>query len=450
MNANKKIKARDEFMHFAANLTDQKFGNLNAVQQSYALTQFYIREIRNRLRSEIADEDLQFAIVDGSNDLDCDLIHRDDKQVLIVQARYRGHGATEPAEKISHFQGVLKRLADPKLKANNKLKDQISSIDWKNDVFELVYVTFGKLDNQARKISEQKPNYPDSVSDLDQRCSWTYLDESNLNEELRSALAVSNEVSDKKITLYPVGQKRSRGAASIIEVEAGEHRSIILALDARQIIRAYQELHRDALFSLNIRNYIGNTSTNTAIIKSAEMLPEQFFLFNNGISCLCTNMNVHDDAFIIVRLDRRDLAWINVTTNPTAEWVARQLTEAFPWDGAPGYMIRDRDRIYGTVVTRRLRAMGIRDKPIAPASPWQNGFAERLIGSIRRECLDHIIVLGEAHLRRILKSYARYYNETRTHLALDKDVPLSRTVKRAGRILCRPVLGGLHHEYVRI
>jgi len=155
-------------------------------------------------------------------------------------------------------------------------------------------------------------------------------------------------------------------------------------------------------------------------------------------------------AFIIVRLDRRDLAWINVTTNPTAEWVARQLTEAFPWDGAPGYMIRDRDRIYGTVVTRRLRAMGIRDRPIAPASPWQNGFAERLIGSIRRECLDHIIVLGEAHMRRILKSYARYYNETRTHLALEKDAPLSRTVKRAGRILCRPILGGLHHEYVRI
>ena len=105
-------------------------------------------------------------------------------------------------------------------------------------------------------------------------------------------------------------------------------------------------------------------------------------------------------AFVIVRLDRRDLVWINVTRSPTAEWVARQLTEAFPWDGAPRYMIRDRDRIYGAIVTRRLRAMGIRDKPIAPASPWQNGFAERLIGSIRRECLDHVIVLGEVHLRR--------------------------------------------------
>src|SRR3990170_2527138 len=97
-------------------------------------------------------------------------------------------------------------------------------------------------------------------------------------------------------------------------------------------------------------------------------------------------------AFVIVRLDRRDLVWINVTTNPTAEWIAHQLTEAFPWNEAPRYLIRDRDRVYGVIVTRRLRAMGIRDKPIASTSPWQNGFAERLIGSIRRECVDHMII----------------------------------------------------------
>jgi transposase InsO family protein len=154
-------------------------------------------------------------------------------------------------------------------------------------------------------------------------------------------------------------------------------------------------------------------------------------------------------GFVIVRLDRRDLVWINVTTNPTAEWVARQITEAFPWDGAPGYMVRDRDRIFGAVVTRRLRAMGIRDKPAAAASPWQNGFAERLIGSIRRECVDHIIVLGEAHLRRILRSYADYYNEIRPHLSLDKDAPVPRAVERTGRLRCRPILGGLHHQYGR-
>jgi transposase InsO family protein len=155
-------------------------------------------------------------------------------------------------------------------------------------------------------------------------------------------------------------------------------------------------------------------------------------------------------ALVIVRLDRRDLVWINVTAHPTAEWVARQITEAFPWNEAPPYMIRDRDSIYGAVVTRRLRAMGIRDRPIAPASPWQNGVVERLIGSIRRECVDHIIVLGELNLRRILKSYARYYNETRTHLALGKDAPVSRSVQRVGLICSRAILGGLHHHYSRI
>ena len=139
-------------------------------------------------------------------------------------------------------------------------------------------------------------------------------------------------------------------------------------------------------------------------------------------------------ALVIIRLDRRDLIWINVTTNPTAEWIARQLTEAFPWNEAPRYLVRDRDRIYGAVVMRRLRAMGIRDKPIAPASPWQNGFAERLIGSIRRECVDHVIVVGERHLHRILRTYALYYNDIRTHRSLDKDAPAFRPVQRIGNI----------------
>jgi len=155
-------------------------------------------------------------------------------------------------------------------------------------------------------------------------------------------------------------------------------------------------------------------------------------------------------AFVIVRLDRRQLVWINVTQNPTAEWITRQLTEAFPWNEAPRALIRDRDRIYGEVALRRIRAMGIRDKPIAPASPWQNGFAERLIGSIRRECVDHFIVLNEANLCRILQTYARYYNNIRTHRSLDKDAPLSRPVQRTGLISSHPILGGLHHHYVRV
>jgi hypothetical protein len=153
-------------------------------------------------------------------------------------------------------------------------------------------------------------------------------------------------------------------------------------------------------------------------------------------------------AFVIVRLGCRDLVWINVTTNPTAEWIARQLTEALPWNEVPQYLIRDRDRVHGSMVARRMRTMGIRDKPIAPASPWQNGLAERLIGSIRREFVDQ--VLGEAHLRHILRTYARYYNHIRPHWSLDKDAPVYRPVQRIGSINSHAILGGLHHHYVRV
>src|SRR6266508_3658009 len=155
-------------------------------------------------------------------------------------------------------------------------------------------------------------------------------------------------------------------------------------------------------------------------------------------------------VLVIVRLARRELVWINVTPHPTAEWVARQITEAFPWNEAPRYLIRDRDQVYGAAVRNRLRAMGIRDKPIAPGSPWQNGFAERLIGSIRRECVDHVVVLGEAHLRRVLTKCATYYNELRTHRSLNKDAPIHRAIQHVGCIISAPVLGGLHHHYCRI
>jgi transposase InsO family protein len=155
-------------------------------------------------------------------------------------------------------------------------------------------------------------------------------------------------------------------------------------------------------------------------------------------------------TFVIVRLDRRELVWLGVTGNPTAEWIARQITEAFPWNEAPRYLIRDQDGIYGDRVRRRIEAMGIRDRPIARGSPWQNGYAERLIGSIRRECLDHVVILGAAHLQRILRAYAHYYNNLRTHRSLDKDAPTRRSVQSVGRITSQAVVGGLHHQYGRV
>ena len=126
------------------------------------------------------------------------------------------------------------------------------------------------------------------------------------------------------------------------------------------------------------------------------------------------------------------------------------MTDPFPFDEAPRHLIRDRDGAFGPVYTRRIRAMGIRDHPIAPRSPWQNGHVERLIGSIRRESLDHLVVFGEAHLSDVLKNYASYYNKVRPHLSLDKDAPDFRRTQKIGRIAAIPILGGLHHQYVRL
>ncbi len=155
-------------------------------------------------------------------------------------------------------------------------------------------------------------------------------------------------------------------------------------------------------------------------------------------------------GLVILRHARRRLVSVSVTNNPTAEWIAGQVIDAFPWDEAPRHLIRDRDGAFGPAYTRRIRAMGIRDRPTAPRSPWQNGHIERLIGSIRRESLDHLVVFGEAHLRDVLKAYASYYNKVRPHLSLDKDAPDFRRMQKIGRIAAIPILGGLHHKYVRL
>jgi putative transposase len=157
--------------------------------------------------------------------------------------------------------------------------------------------------------------------------------------------------------------------------------------------------------------------------------------------------------FVLVVLShhRRRILHLNVTAHATAEWAAQQVVEAFPGDTAPRWLHRDRDRIYGAAFQRRLAGMGIAEVIAAPASPWQNPYVERVIGSIRRECLDHVVVLNEAHLRRVLTSYVRYYHRSRTHLALEKDTPDHRPAAETavGPIVVIPEVGGLHHRYER-
>ena len=155
-------------------------------------------------------------------------------------------------------------------------------------------------------------------------------------------------------------------------------------------------------------------------------------------------------GLVILRHARRRLVSISVTNNPTAEWIVGQVTDTFPWNEAPRHLIRDRDGAFGPTYTRRIRAIGIRDHLTAPRAPWQNGHVERLIGSTRREALDHVIVFDEAQLRRVLKSYASYYNQIRTHLSLRKNAPEVRRPQKLGLIASISILGGLHHHYVRV
>jgi len=154
-------------------------------------------------------------------------------------------------------------------------------------------------------------------------------------------------------------------------------------------------------------------------------------------------------VFVVLAHDRRRVLHFNVTDHPTAAWTAQQILEAFPFETVPKYLLRDRDAIYGHVLQQQIEAMGIVEVLGAPRSPWQRAYVERIIGSIRRDCLDHMITLDESSLRRILRRYFDYYNESRTHLSLDKDAPVPRPAHAVGRIVAIPQVGGLHHRYER-
>ena len=157
-------------------------------------------------------------------------------------------------------------------------------------------------------------------------------------------------------------------------------------------------------------------------------------------------------VFVVLAHDRRRVVHFNVTDSPSARWTAQQMVEAFPWGNASRYLLRDRDGVYGREFCNRVEHMGIKEVKTAARSPWQNPYVERLIGTLRRDCLDHVIVLNDNHLRRILRDYLTYYHRCRTHLSLNKDSPEPRSVEPPdqGRITEFPMVGGLHHRYSRL
>jgi putative transposase len=210
-----------------------------------------------------------------------------------------------------------------------------------------------------------------------------------------------------------------------------------LGIEVSQATVAKYMVRRRGTPSHNWRSFLRNHAQGIAAI-------DMFFVASASFRLLY--------VMIILAHDRRTIVSTAVTEHPTAAWLSRQVTEAFPWDTAPRYLLRDRDASYGLEFRGRVEAMNITEVITAPRSPWQNAYVERVIGSIRRECLDHLVIFNERHLRRVMSSYVDYYQRTRTHLSLDKDCPDSRPIQHrsVGIIVATPKVGGLHHRYERL
>jgi transposase InsO family protein len=206
-----------------------------------------------------------------------------------------------------------------------------------------------------------------------------------------------------------------------------------LGIEVSQATVAKYMVRRREMPSQNWRSFLRNQAQGIASIDMFVVASASFRLLY---------------VMIILAHDRRTIVSTAVTEHPTAAWLSRQAIEAFPYDTAPRYLLRDRDASYGLGFRSRVEAMNIRQVITAPRSPWQNAYVERVIGSIRRECLDHLVIFNERHLRRVMSSYVDYYQRTRTHLSLDKDCPDSRPIQHrsAGRVVAIPKIGGLHHR----
>lgn len=300
-NAKQKIKARDSYKEFAERESGCQVGDLNDSQKSRQLGWFFLSKIYSPLHREISIEDFEDGWVDGAKDLDVDFLHRDDGKVLILQCRYHGTSyGSEKARDIERFQSVLSRLANDEFKANEKLNDIAKEIEWENDAFELIYVTFADIAGQALDQSELAPKLP-SKDGIEDRVEYQFNGETQLNELLRQSLSTTSGISEKKITLVAVSDKATGSRTGVVEFTSGEHKSCLMVVDAPQLVNAYKH-HKDSLFSMNIRNFLGSTRQNKKIIETAVNSPDDFFYFNNGISCIAESFSVNGDRIEASRL----------------------------------------------------------------------------------------------------------------------------------------------------
>jgi AIPR protein len=294
-----KLKFRDELRDGYQKKHHNSFDTLNAKQQSLQLATFFINEIFNSNFYQISEDDLRDGRVDGSNDLGCDFIYVDQGNVLIIQAKYRKSKTKEKINDIEEFRSIIDRLRNDKLKANKFLQSKREEIDWEKDNFNFIFIALSDIDNNVRETAEMDINYPKDIEDLSERCRWDFHDEQQLNELYRAVK--SPKKNTKTIDLYPLGKKGSRGDSSVQIFESAGIKSCILILDAGQIEQAYNNF-KDSLFSLNIRNYIGNTKVNREIISTSLDDPDKFFMFNNGVSCLATRVDIHPEKISVTGL----------------------------------------------------------------------------------------------------------------------------------------------------
>ena len=322
MKNDKKTNVRQEYRRFVKETLGEDLGKLNDKQRALALTKFYIMEIHNRLRGNISEEEFDDGYVDAGGDVGVDFIHRDDNVVQIIQAKYAKEGGRVDIKDIQHFQTIFTRLTDRKFKRNIKLGDALSDVNFESDTFVLRFITLGRIDGQAKVQTSKEPSLSKIIPGLQDRVSFEWSGEIALTEDIRNAFALITGIPGEA-DLISHGPRGKRGG--VLELESGDYRSFVILVSAMQIVQLYNRF-KDALFTLNIRNYIGSTATNKGIIKASTESPDHFYHYNNGISCLGTSVEVVDQD----RLRVKGLQVINGAQ--TVKALHRANTQK-PWKG---------------------------------------------------------------------------------------------------------------------
>lgn len=289
----KKARFRDYLKNFCNEKYRLDFDKQHPAMQSKLMTEFYITEVNNKLYEEIPPDEFDDFLVDRANDLWVDFIYKNDDTWLIVQTKYRGvKSKSDEQDDVRKHKNLLNNLFENSQKAHLELRRILNEIDFKRDRFKLVFLTTGKFTDSLREIIDQEPLYCEGLEGVSERVDYKFYDEEGLNEELRSALSLSAGTSGESHRLYSIASEGSK-RSNIIELTIGSRRQCVLAVNANQLVDAYQKNNvRDRLFSLNIRNYIGNLGFNKQIKATAENRSNDFFFFNNGISCLATSLTV--------------------------------------------------------------------------------------------------------------------------------------------------------------